>query len=1515
MTDEIPFDLPVADSDADGLGDDVDNCPAIANLDQADIDLDGVGDVCAPAAVADEPVAVAPQPVDDGDGVAEAVEAGAANAGDGNADGMADATQANVASLPAAVDVNANGAFDDYVTIESPAGTSLANVVAVPVPSDPAPPEGVAFPVGLFDYDVIVANAGDPADVTFYLPSGLLDDPSATGFWVLQNGNWKDLSHRSDADAAQDEVTVALVDGGAGDEDKTADGVIEDPGGPGTVVGTGIHRITARKWGYRSTTSPFDGVGLPNATFGIWVDNGGSGGSPNNVFEPNGADSPRLATCTTDATGQCHFSGLTSDSYWIQEVAPSPSPFNLIDTWAPGAYNQDNPPRPYVQRIQVSGSSADDEYTNWFANRRNNPAFPTDLACQAAFDIVLVLDRSGSINENNPTLWANAVKQFVTSLQGSNTNIGITSFAIDAATSGALHEPYTNVMSGTGALLTTIDSVYANASGGTNWDAGIFAAATAFTTPDMVVVVTDGNPTASRQNTSTTGSVDWYDFTDAVVSANVLKNSGARMVALAASTTNPPPISAEGLIGITGPIGSGPALTRDYFIGSITDLADALEALALARCSATLSINKVATGGNATFDFEADGAGMPDAAGADFQINTANGPGYTGNPITFTANQFGDKFVTETVPANWTLTGISCQVNAGASAYVIGRMQGGTFVNGGSNGFDAGDTTVRVPLNDPDDVTCTFTNSRDRGSLRILKTLSNPDGAQVPANFAVNYDCGTGFTGQVNVAPGSPATVNGIPSGRTCSVTEVAPAPIAGYTWGTITYTPASVVIGNNTTVEITVGNSITRDRGSIELRKVWIGQGGQTTLNIGTMPGAGDVDTQLTGANGGAPLTTDVNVVPTGTYYVSETGGLVGYDSTLECTKNSQNLVPGANGQVGVDKGDVVTCVFTNTQRGRIIVEKQTLPNGSSQEFEFDPSWGPNFDLTDGQQNDSGSLVPGPYSVSEIVPAGWDLTSTLCTSSMQDTESASSLDLDPSETITCVFTNTQRGRIIVEKQTLPAGSTQLFTFTGNAAGQIADNGQIVVSNLVPGQYTSTEAATPDWVLDSIVCDDLQSQNASSGNTGTRTATFNLDPGETVKCTFTNLLAKLTVVKTASPQFYFKAGEVITYTVTATNTGAATLTNVGVTDVLTAPTTPAVPMTCSPTLPATLAPGASVVCTGTYTVTQADIDNANAISNSACATSAQTSKPVCDDETVRESKLAIVKTSDYQTFGRAGDVITYTVKVTNIGDVPLTDLVVTDVVDPNELKIPVAMTCPTIPKPLNPGQSFECTGQYTVSQADVDRGSVLNAACADSTETDQVCDDHTIQAIKLVVDKTASEDILPLEGGDVAFTFKVTNTSNIPVEISSLNDSVFGKLDGDADCKVGTVLQAGASCEFSVTKLIKPKFIPENEANTQPHVNTFTACVAPPGVVSPTAALDPVCDSDDARVPFGGGAGGGGGGQPPTDMLVPSDALSAVNEGGNPLDETTSWALWVLLTAALILSGAWVLRRQRFAEI
>ena len=48
-------------------------------------------------------------------------------------------------------------------------------------------------------------------------------------------------------------------------------------------------------------------------------------------------------------------------------------------------------------------------------------------------------------------------------------------------------------------------------------------------------------------------------------------------------------------------------------------------------------------------------------------------------------------------------------------------------------------------------------------------------------------------------------------------------------------------------------------------------------------------------------------------------------------------------------------------------------------------------------------------------------------------------IDLDAGETITCTFTNTQLGTIIVEKQAMPDGDPTSFTFIGDVAASLSD--------------------------------------------------------------------------------------------------------------------------------------------------------------------------------------------------------------------------------------------------------------------------------------------------------------------------------------------------------------------------------------------------------------------------------------------------------------------------------------------
>ncbi len=128
----------------------------------------------------------------------------------------------------------------------------------------------------------------------------------------------------------------------------------------------------------------------------------------------------------------------------------------------------------------------------------------------------------------------------------------------------------------------------------------------------------------------------------------------------------------------------------------------------------------------------------------------------------------------------------------------------------------------------------------------------------------------------------------------------------------------------------------------------------------------------------------------------------------SASCTVQNNGSVGtmGVNSMNDITLGtaDIVNCVFYNVPAGRIIIEKQTDPDGDQTMFEFDPSYGSNFSLSDGQQNDSGFiLAPGAYSVSEVSQSGWQLTGVVC----NDGSTPDAINVSAGETVTCVFTNT----------------------------------------------------------------------------------------------------------------------------------------------------------------------------------------------------------------------------------------------------------------------------------------------------------------------------------------------------------------------------------------------------------------------------------------------------------------------------------------------------------------------------
>jgi uncharacterized repeat protein (TIGR01451 family) len=206
--------------------------------------------------------------------------------------------------------------------------------------------------------------------------------------------------------------------------------------------------------------------------------------------------------------------------------------------------------------------------------------------------------------------------------------------------------------------------------------------------------------------------------------------------------------------------------------------------------------------------------------------------------------------------------------------------------------------------------------------------------------------------------------------------------------------------------------------------------------------------------------------------------------------------------------------------------------------------------------------------------------------------------------------------------------------------------------------------------------------------------------------------ASLALAKSVTSTGPYTIGSTIAYRFVVTNTGNVTVTGVAVTDPL--PGLSAISYAW-PGPVGELAAGQSVTATATYVVTQADTEAGN-VHNSATA---QGTPPVTpgnpnpppvtappdevDTAIAQEPSLEVVKQASLTTdggtqgVGNIGDVITYTVQVTNTGNVALTAV---SVLDSFQGGAPVALTC--APTTLAPGGSATCEPYtHTITQDEV----------------------------------------------------------------------------------------------------------------------------------------------------------------------------------------------------------------------
>ncbi len=245
-------------------------------------------------------------------------------------------------------------------------------------------------------------------------------------------------------------------------------------------------------------------------------------------------------------------------------------------------------------------------------------------------------------------------------------------------------------------------------------------------------------------------------------------------------------------------------------------------------------------------------------------------------------------------------------------------------------------------------------------------------------------------------------------------------------------------------------------------------------------------------------------------------------------------------------------------------------------------------------------------------------------------------------------------------------------------------------------------------------------------------------------CIDTFCEAELTINKTAAEDEFNAVGDVLNYTIVVTNTGYATITDINVVDDLTGDSW----------FIDVLQPGESETFYTSYTITQDDLDAGFVLNTVIASGQDPDGIPVENDDSatvppVFTAQLAVSKTADQQTYNAVGDIITYTIVVENTGNVTITDIDVVDDLTGDAWFI----------ASLGPDSIQTFTATYTITQDDLDSGSVLNTVTVTGEYPDGTIIDDTDTALVVIQDEyclvvmiTAKTNVSCFDGNDGSAT-------------------------------------------------------------------------------------------------------------------------------------------------------------------
>ncbi|MGO4819733.1 DUF7507 domain-containing protein, partial [Flavobacterium sp. W22_SRS_FP1] len=549
-----------------------------------------------------------------------------------------------------------------------------------------------------------------------------------------------------------------------------------------------------------------------------------------------------------------------------------------------------------------------------------------------------------------------------------------------------------------------------------------------------------------------------------------------------------------------------------------------------------------------------------------------------------------------------------------------------------------------------------------------------------------------------------------------------------------------------------------------------------------------------------------------------------------------TNDITAGENGCATLVVGDVVTYTFTVTNSGNVSLHDLTvldhltglsaiaLQSGDANEnsiLDVTETWVYKATYTVTQSDIDNGGITNQASVTGIAPDDTQVSDQSGDSATDDTNNVIPI---------CTTANIAITKDGTYQDTNGDGITNIgddviynfvVTNTGNLTLTnitITDNNAVISGGPLASLGAGASDSTTFTAVHAITQDDIDAGIVYNLSTATGTppdapdvSATSTDPTpctscpiseECPDCTITTLTQtpSISLVKTgafidANSDGYAQVGETINYTFIVYNTGNVTLTNVIITDPLIGLIISGNPITI-------LGPGATNNnVTGVYSITQANID-AGLVINSALAIAQDPkgndvidiSGTAIDNDTPTETPLsqtpeiALVKTSTFSDtnndgYPQAGEIINYNFTVTNTGNVLITNIIITDPL------VGLILTGNPIAS-LAPGTTNSSeSGIYTITQADIDAGSVTNSALVtgkDPLENDvtdisgTTVENNTptitplIQNPGLEVIKTANNENYSSVGDILNYTIQVRNTGNVTLYQITVTDELTG---------------------------------------------------------------------------------------------------------------------------------------------